>query len=406
MNINIPYIMQILVHIFETETLAFASPAVCGSDVKDALAMRHGCPRDAFELSLDGCHINDEDFIPDEFGVVIRGSLSVAGGKGGYGAMLKHLAKQSGAKKTTNFGACRDLSGRRLRHVNDEIILQKWKEARESRKEMDTEEITQTGIDMWFLAAPSWVDGFKKPNPRKKFMKGKKKTRICLDWERARKDGQIPKNAPVWWGCPRGSRCEYAHGEGELPKEVIQELHAKRRQEQRDSANEKRSNYLSATDEAGRSDAEVSEMILAGLQAAKRMKKEESDQLCELDEVLPLCLDCTIDFGLNISQSVASAPVNRSAAVSTSAVEADADAGGSSSNCTWMTVMSGDEAQGAYVPPTTDMNGYVEGNGEDILASVAVTGCFLTEGLWYFEVEAMTEGLIQVPIYNLDHYSQ
>lgn len=36
------------------------------------------------------------------------------------------MAKRSGAKKTTDFGSCRDLSGRRLRHVNDEILLKKW----------------------------------------------------------------------------------------------------------------------------------------------------------------------------------------------------------------------------------------------------------------------------------------
>lgn len=37
---------------------------------------------------------------------------------------------QAGAKPTTDFGACRDLQGRRLRHVNDEVRLQKWQEDR------------------------------------------------------------------------------------------------------------------------------------------------------------------------------------------------------------------------------------------------------------------------------------
>ena len=35
-------------------------------------------------------------------------------------------------KKTTDFGACRDLYGRRLRHVNDEIRLKKWLEDKEA----------------------------------------------------------------------------------------------------------------------------------------------------------------------------------------------------------------------------------------------------------------------------------
>jgi len=35
----------------------------------------------------------------------------------GFGAQLRALAKQKAAKQTTDFGSCRDLSGRRLRHV-------------------------------------------------------------------------------------------------------------------------------------------------------------------------------------------------------------------------------------------------------------------------------------------------
>jgi hypothetical protein len=95
------------------------------------------------------------------------------------------MAKRSGVKKTTDFGACRDLSGRRLRHVNDEIMLKKWQEAKESEEEFDAEQNTQTGIDMWFLGAPSWADGFK-GNYRKRYMRPRMKTRMCIDWMRAR----------------------------------------------------------------------------------------------------------------------------------------------------------------------------------------------------------------------------
>ena len=62
------------------------------------------------------------------------------GGKGGFGAMLRAQAKVKG-KKITDFGACRDLSGRRLRHVNDEILLNKWKEAKEKGEEFDPYEV-------------------------------------------------------------------------------------------------------------------------------------------------------------------------------------------------------------------------------------------------------------------------
>lgn len=88
---------------------------------------------------------------------------------GRFGAMLRSMGKAAG-KKTTNFGACRDLNGRRLasaqfwllsrrltlnsvrlvwdwfvrlRHVNNEIRLQKWLEQKEEREKAKRE-----GIDL------------------------------------------------------------------------------------------------------------------------------------------------------------------------------------------------------------------------------------------------------------------
>ena len=57
--------------------------------------------------------------------------LRVAGGKGGFGSLLR--ASRSGAT-TTNFDACRDLSGRRIRHVNAERKL-----AEDQRREKERE---------------------------------------------------------------------------------------------------------------------------------------------------------------------------------------------------------------------------------------------------------------------------
>lgn len=49
------------------------------------------------------------------------------GGKGGFGAMLRGQASRPGMKKTeSNTGAMRDLSGRRLRHVEQEAQLKDW----------------------------------------------------------------------------------------------------------------------------------------------------------------------------------------------------------------------------------------------------------------------------------------
>ncbi|ETI55113.1 hypothetical protein PPTG_19260 [Phytophthora nicotianae INRA-310] len=47
--------------------------------------------------------------------------------------MLRSMGKASGAKATKAFGACRDLHGRRLRHVNQEVALHKWQQDAEAR---------------------------------------------------------------------------------------------------------------------------------------------------------------------------------------------------------------------------------------------------------------------------------
>lgn len=76
--------------------------------------------------------------------------------------MLKGQSKQAGAKRTTDFGACRDLQGRRLRHVNDEIKLRKWREM-QRRKSMGLpagEEAmwkTPSGLYNWHLMVPNWA---------------------------------------------------------------------------------------------------------------------------------------------------------------------------------------------------------------------------------------------------------
>ncbi|VVA98560.1 unnamed protein product [Arabis nemorensis] len=60
--------------------------------------------------------------------------LSLRGGKGGFGSLLRGAATKSGQNKTNNFDAFRDMSGRRLRHVNAEKRLEEWREGEEERK--------------------------------------------------------------------------------------------------------------------------------------------------------------------------------------------------------------------------------------------------------------------------------
>lgn len=59
-------------------------------------------------------HSDDEVHSNETFDLCCR----LRGGKGGFGSMLRAIGAQ--IEKTTNREACRDLSGRRLRAINDE----------------------------------------------------------------------------------------------------------------------------------------------------------------------------------------------------------------------------------------------------------------------------------------------
>ena len=97
--------------------------------------------------------------------VIVRSAIR--GGKGGFGTLLKGQSRQAGAKLTTDFGACRDLQGRRLRHVNDEIKLRKFRD-RQRREaaglKVDDDDMwkTPSGIYNWHLMTPTWADVSKK----------------------------------------------------------------------------------------------------------------------------------------------------------------------------------------------------------------------------------------------------
>ncbi|XP_063926836.1 splicing regulator SDE2-like [Zophobas morio] len=53
--------------------------------------------------------------------------------------MLRNLGARSASKETTNFEACRDLSGRRLRDIHEEEMLANWIVKEEERKKNEEE---------------------------------------------------------------------------------------------------------------------------------------------------------------------------------------------------------------------------------------------------------------------------
>ena len=91
-----------------------------------------GVPASQQGLVFAGRQLTDNKSLAD-YGVgrdaTLHLILRLRGGKGGFGALLRGAGR---AALTDNFDACRDLSGKRLRHVNAEKKLREW--ARQSKE--------------------------------------------------------------------------------------------------------------------------------------------------------------------------------------------------------------------------------------------------------------------------------
>lgn len=77
-----------------------------------------------FYLTQNGKLINNDNV--DTMANPIHVCMRLFGGKGGFGSMLRAIGAQ--IEKTTNREACRDLSGRRLRDINEEKRLKEYLE--------------------------------------------------------------------------------------------------------------------------------------------------------------------------------------------------------------------------------------------------------------------------------------
>ncbi|RUS19791.1 Sde2 N-terminal domain-containing protein, partial [Jimgerdemannia flammicorona] len=94
------------------------------SSLKLRLAELTNMPVDAQRITtIGGRPLRDDASLFDpedtEGPVTFNLSLRLLGGKGGFGSMLRAQGGRMASQKTTNFEACRDLSGRRLKTVNE-----------------------------------------------------------------------------------------------------------------------------------------------------------------------------------------------------------------------------------------------------------------------------------------------
>lgn len=101
------------------------------SQLKDEISQQYGIYAEDLFVTINGKAASNDSPLKDE-NDVIRVFIRLLGGKGGFGSMLRAIGAQ--IEKTTNREACRDLSGRRLRDINEEKRLRKWLEGQEDRE--------------------------------------------------------------------------------------------------------------------------------------------------------------------------------------------------------------------------------------------------------------------------------
>lgn len=94
-----------------------------------------------FNLDLDDVYFTSNGrpvqlsaFLNEYESLTIEARFRLRGGKGGFGSLLK--GQPAVKKKTKNFDACRDISGRRIRHVNQEKQLIEWQQKKEEEEKI------------------------------------------------------------------------------------------------------------------------------------------------------------------------------------------------------------------------------------------------------------------------------
>eukprot|EP01041_Mallomonas_annulata_P008226 gene8226-16914_t len=390
--------MQLLID-FLGESVVFGfddGKEAFGLNIKSRLSQVKLVPLDKIVLLCNGRPVNNSDVLGGHTTIFLRAMIKggLSGGKGGFGAMLRSLAKKAGGKKTTDFGACRDLSGRRLRHVNDEIILQKWKEAKDRGEEFDVEQNTESGLDMWFMNTPSWVDGFKgRREYRKKFMKPRIKTQLCIDWLRARKERDPPSSAPVHWGCPRGSRCEYAHGETELRGEALETILAERQEVRKSESAALRDQYLKPVLQGeGEGDDSMAAAVLIGLMAAKKKKAGQSISTSKtsVGKEVPVAIAVDVSTSVSISSGNKSQQLKQSLTneVDVLCPDATPDESQDSGDCSWIEVLAGQ-----VVSSEEGDIRCMPGGG---FGTVSCKSATVSNGRYGYEITVVTGGLVQI----------
>ena len=87
-----------------------------------------------YSVISNGKNLSLNSELKDYENSIIEFRIILKGGKGGFGTLLK--TQPARKKLTNNFDACRDLSGRRIGHVNQEKLNKEWKQKKKNESKI------------------------------------------------------------------------------------------------------------------------------------------------------------------------------------------------------------------------------------------------------------------------------
>ncbi|KAK1408813.1 hypothetical protein QVD17_40885 [Tagetes erecta] len=147
----------------KSQTLNFNIPIIPISSIKSQIQTLTSIPIHHQLLISNGKSLSDDSFLHHDTCSTVHLLLRLRGGKGGFGSLLRGAATKAGQKKTNNFDACRDMSGRRLRHVNAEKKMEEWlAEEKERKLEKVAEEFIKKKVKTAKKAGGGGGDGAEK----------------------------------------------------------------------------------------------------------------------------------------------------------------------------------------------------------------------------------------------------
>ena len=213
------------------------------------MSKRTSVPLRLMTLYNNRCVLNHSDEVPCAPHVIHLKLRGLLGGKGGFGANLKSSGKKRGGGGKINMSACRDLSGRRLRHVENEAALKKWYE--DQRNGTSSSEDTGKKVRRMYKSA------------------------LCKDWLRAREGRDAPQGASLHWGCPRGRSCVFAHGVSDMGSEEARMAHQKKQAEKRRA--EKDNKMRAYTSSAALTNFSADDAVTQGLMLSRKRRRVSDD---------------------------------------------------------------------------------------------------------------------------------